>query len=98
MKVDELKNTKGQKFIFLNTRSLYSNISQLQLEFENSNVLCLCFCETWLTRVTDTRLVDIKGYKAHRLDRKALKRGGGLLIYTRNDLEVDILRNVYPRH
>lgn len=91
MRMNELKSEKGQKIIFLNVRSIYNNISELQLEFANCNLMCLCFCETWLNSKIDSRLIDIYGYKPLRLDRKSTKKGGGVITYVRNDFDVDQL-------
>lgn len=93
MNLDTLKNEKGQKIIYLNTRSLYNNISELQLEFSNCNLISLCFCETWLSSKINSKLIDISGYIPFRLDRKIQMKGGGLLIYIRNDLEADFLKS-----
>lgn len=76
-----IKDCKGQKVIFLNVRSLYGNISQIQTEFNKSNFLCLGFSETWLNMNIVDSMVHIDGYNIIRLDRKSGKKGGGLMIY-----------------
>lgn len=48
--MSELKGEKGQKIIFLNTRSLINHISELQTEFNRTNFIALGFCETWLNK------------------------------------------------
>lgn len=92
MNLDKLKITKGQNIIFLNVRSLYAHITESQTEFSGSSFMCSCFCETWLTAATDEQLLSIDGYKIVRLDRNTEKKGGGLVIYTRNDLSCEIVK------
>lgn len=76
MKIEDLRNSKGQK-IFLNVRSLYKHISELTLEFSLSNFTALCFCETWLNSTMDSRLINIPGFNTVRLDRCRACHGGG---------------------
>lgn len=91
MNLDNLKSLKGQNIMFLNIRSLYPHISELQAELSCSSLLCLCLCEMWLTPRIDSRLVCINGYNMCRVDRKIKKRGGGLVIYIRTDLDYEII-------
>lgn len=90
MNITNLKNSKGQKIIFLNVRSLYNHISELTLDFSMTNFLAICICETWLNHTMDSRLIAIPGFKVARLDRTHDCRGGGLVIYIRKDLEYEI--------
>lgn len=87
----KIKQSKGQKVIFLNVRSLFAHISELQLDFNNSNYVCLAFTETWLTELTKSDLIKIQGFNLVRYDRQPKKRGGGLIFYIRNDLEWEII-------
>lgn len=88
---DELKASKGQIFAFLNIRSVYNNLSELQADFNNSNLVALGLSETWLNQNILSSMVNIDGYKAIRLDRQINKRGGGVMIYLRNDCTWDLL-------
>lgn len=71
-------------------RSLYNNISEIELDFKDSKFVALCFCETWL----NNRIMDgLSGYKTARVDRSYHKKGGGLIIYVREDLDFESLEN-----
>lgn len=69
LQLDELKSTKGQKFLFLNIRSIVANFSLLQLDFEYSPLMVLGLTETWLVKNTVTGLIKLKGLNICRLDR-----------------------------
>lgn len=79
LSMQELKDEKGQKIIFLNTRSLINHISELQTEFNRTKFTALGFCETWLNNIILSGLINIEGYRLTRIDRLGKKRGGGLL-------------------
>lgn len=79
--IEGLKAAKGRKLVFLNVRSLLSNINLLRAEFEHSNLLVIGICETWLTTRIHDSLIAIDGFNLVRHDRKLSKRGGGLLLY-----------------
>lgn len=84
--MDTVKNTKGQKYLFLNVRSLYCHISEITQEFNDNDALCIGLTETWLNHGIPNKLIEINGYRIARSDRSNGKRGGGLLLYLRNDL------------
>lgn len=90
--MDDLKSMKGQKVVYLNARSIYSHISELQVEFDKSNYTALCFSETWLHRKLSSGLVTIESFKLIRLDRKSDKRGGGVAIYIRDGVEYELMQ------
>lgn len=69
MNVDELSDIKGQKLLFLNIRSLFPRIHELQMMFENSNYVCIGLSETWLTPLVKNSMIKIKGFETVRLDR-----------------------------
>lgn len=89
--LNEIKQMKGQKIIYLNVRSVYRHISEIQLDFEDTNFICLAFTESWLTSNINSNIISLKGFKHVRLDRQIKKRGGGLIIYIREDLEWEYL-------
>lgn len=95
MSVCELKSVKGQKILFLNTRSLFNHLSELQTEFNRTNFVALGFCETWLNLNVPTGLIGIEGYRLARLDRALNKHGGGVAIYIRDDLNWDPIPDQY---
>lgn len=85
--LDELKRQKGQKVIFLNARSVYSHLCELQVEFNRTNFVALCLSETWLNVNLPSGIVKIEGFNLIRQDRAYVKRGGGVAIYLREDFE-----------
>lgn len=66
-------------------------MSEIEFEFANTNFICLCFTESWLTNNISNDMLHIEGFKIIRQDRAQKKRGGGLIIYLRKDLEWDFL-------
>ena len=87
----QLSRVKGFKIVHLNIRSLPRKIDQLRLILTNSNIDIFTLSETWLHKKIDPHLIHIQGYKTVRLDRAtspAKKRGGGLLIYVKEDIDV----------
>lgn len=91
--IDMIKSQKGQKFLFLNVRSLFGHLNDLQVKFNKTNFYALCFSESWLTNVLPSSMVNIEGYHPIRLDRTGGKRGGGLIVYVRQDLSWEFLPN-----
>lgn len=59
----DLKNSKGQTLLFLKSRSILSNISQIQADFMNTNLVALCLSQTWLTKATVDGLITLDGYQ-----------------------------------
>lgn len=82
----DVLNMKGQKILFLNVRSILANLSLIQADFAESPVFSIGLTETWLRPTTVSGLVKLKGYNICRLDRKIKKRGGGVLLFLRDDL------------
>ena len=80
-----LHQMKGLKLVHINIRSLFPKIDQLRIILENSPIDIITLSETWLNTSVDSKMVDIKGFKLFRLDRKnpdnRKRRGGGLLVY-----------------
>ena len=84
---------KGLSILSLNVRGLYSNLNELQARFSDFDVLC--FSETWLNSTYNDQMINIQGFEIFRLDREVgnirtktgkKKRGGGLIIYIKNEL------------
>ena len=80
---------KGMLFYHVNTRSLFSKLTQLDLLYNDSDVLCCS--ETWLDNRFPDALVDLPGKKLFRLDRRnnisnsnARPTAGGVCIYLKN--------------
>lgn len=89
--LDEFERAKGQKFIFLNIRSLMANLSQLQADFMYSRAMAIGLTETWLKSNTISSLIDLKGFSICRLDRRVKKRGGGVLLYINDKYNWELL-------
>ena len=84
---------KGLKIVSLNVRSLYTNLNELYARFKDFDILC--FCETWLNDRINDQMISMEGFTIFRLDREKgdirskkgkPKRGGGLIIYVKNEL------------
>ena len=89
----QLGKAKGFKIVHINIRSLPKKADQLRLILQNSNIDIFTLSETWLHDKIDTQLIHIPGYDITRLDRKPTpfkKRGGGLLIYSKKSLNVNV--------
>ena len=82
---DSLNLVKGFKTVHLNVRSILKKIDQLRILLSDSNIDVFTVSETWLKKHLVSDLIEIKGYRAYRLDRESGKargkRGGGLLTY-----------------
>lgn len=83
--MDSIKCIKGQKYVFLNVRSLYCHLSEITQEFSASEFMCIGLTESWLNCGILNKLIEIRGYKIAILNRSSGKRGG-LILYIRNDL------------
>lgn len=78
--------TRGQKIVCLNVRSLYANHSQLEADFSGTKLFALCLTETWLKPAIKSHIVDIPGFELIRLDRSGSKRGRGVACLINKDL------------
>lgn len=92
--LDNLKHEKGQKYVFLNIRSLFCHFSEIELDLKDSDFMVFAVMESWLTGNTPSNLINIEGYRIARLDRGYGKKGGGVLMYIREDLEWDLMDDV----
>ena len=87
----QLSQAKGVKIVHLNIRSLVKKIDQLRLIIEGSNIDIITLSESWLHQGLNSQLISVQGYKLFRLDRSThtnKKRGGGLVTYVRDSLDV----------
>lgn len=89
--LDEIKNLKGQKYLFLNVRSLCKQLTDIQADFQDSTVTCLGITESWLGRLHPDDLVRMDGFSIARLDRQISKKGGGVLMYINDNAEWSLL-------
>ena len=91
----DLGREKGLKIVHLNVRSLFRKLDQIQLILQSKPADIFAITETWLNPKIEDKLLQIKGYTSHRLDRNISEkvRGGGLIIYIRDDKEFDITKH-----
>ena len=85
--LEGLSTMKGISFGHWNCCSLFPKFEHIDQLLSVSNLEFLFISESWLTPLTETRLIDISGYKFFRLDRdrKVCKnRGGGVGIYCKD--------------
>ena len=86
---------KGFKIIFWNTRSVLKKIDSIRDKVHLYMPNIVAVTESWLKDNIPNSMIDIAGYNVYRQDRKfanrdgRTKRGGGLLLYMRNDLLYD---------
>ncbi|KAK2558583.1 hypothetical protein P5673_018760 [Acropora cervicornis] len=79
---------KGFKIAHQNIRSIIGKIEELRLFISEvkSSFHLLTFSETWANEEIFDSELEISGYQLFRRDRGS--KGGGLLVYARNDVEV----------
>ena len=93
--MEEYLNEKGFKIIFWNTRSVLKKIDGVRDKIHTYLPNILAITESWLKPNLPNSIIDITGYNIHRQDRILAnragkeKRGGGLLLYIRNDIIYD---------
>lgn len=93
--LDQLKNMKGQRYVYSNIRSLFGHLSEMQADFENTNFTVIGLSETWLKPNLLSSMVYIEGYKSVKLDQKLEKiRGGGVMFYIRKAYTWDLIPNL----
>ena len=88
---------KGPLVSHLNVRSLWNKIDLVRTTFENLYIDVISFSETWLNEDMSDEYVDLKNYNISRNDRKwkevgakSIKKGGGVCMYVRNELQTNI--------
>ena len=81
---------KGFKIIHVNIRSLWKNQHEFFLHFKGFDIIM--FSETWLHHFIPNCLIHEPGYSIIRQDRtndlcdKVKSKGGGLIIYVKNNI------------
>ena len=61
---------KGMSIYHVNTRSLFSKLSQMEIIFSEADVLCCT--ETWLDNRFSNDLVSLPGKSIFRCDRRVM--------------------------
>ena len=69
----------------LNVRSLLPKIEEIRLILEITQLDTFCLTETWLDYTIENEEIQVNNYNVLRNDRN--RRGGGVLIYVRDDFE-----------
>ena len=88
---------KGFKIVFWNIRSILSKIDSIRILLQNMDLSIVAITESWLKTDIPSALIEIEGYTLHRLDRSFVnqkgftKRGGGIIIYVKNNIPFDII-------
>ena len=79
---------KGFKIAHQNSRSITGKIEELRLVISEvkSSFHLLTFSETWANKEIPDSELEISSYQLFRRDRGS--KGGGLLVYARNDVKV----------
>ena len=90
---------KGIKFSYLNCQGITNKLCNVKSFLSDYDFHILSCSETWLSNGDLTSNYEITNYELQRFDRKT-KRGGGHLIYIRNDcIFSQIKLNVdFPAH
>jgi hypothetical protein len=80
---------RGVHFAHVNAQSLYSHLQYFKDIFLPHNLHVIAVSESWLKSCITDDPIDLPGYKAVRQDRAT--RGGGIIIYIRDDIKYKIL-------
>ena len=87
----ETKQYANISLLHLNIRSLNANFENFRdlLEQSDSTFNIICLTETWSSDADfhSTSLYQLPHYKAIHFERKINKKGGGVLIYVKDDLK-----------
>ena len=98
--MNNFANNKGFKIIHQNIRSLFRNQHEFFMHFKGFDIIALS--ETWLHYNIRDCLIEEPGYSIMRQDRttetgfNVKSRGGGLLIYIKNNLWNYVTKLVNP--
>ena len=86
------KRSKGLTVVHFNARSLsISKLDFVKYVFDKSSVDLICITETWLNSYLSSSLFNLTDYNLLRNDRQDGRRGGGVAIYHKKSLSVDIV-------
>ena len=91
---------KGTKIVYWNVRSLWNKLDNIKQHLISSDHHFFGLVETWLKPNINNSLIDMPGYYTFRNDRQSLrqdgqtKRGGGILVFCKNNLNVTQLTGI----
>ena len=95
--MEDVLTGKGFKVVFWNIRSLLRKKEGVRDKLSDLSLNIVAITESWLKPNVLDAQISIPGYNLCRLDRKITneagyeKRGGGLLVYLRNNVTYDTL-------
>ena len=95
----DIRASKGVQFCHLNIRSIMNKIDQFKMHFESLTFDIITLSETWLTEEYSSSLLNMEGYQILRSDRLTIgqngtKKGGGLLIFVKGNLNFVAVHDV----
>lgn len=82
---NEYNSAKGLKLIHLNTRSLVKKISEIKIKLNEFKPEIFAITESWLTQQHFDCEYNVNNYTMYRKDRDSSSRGGGIVVYLKND-------------
>ncbi len=91
-----LRTLKGVTFASQNVRNLYPKLNDIEILLQCSNLDLLLLQDAFLNEGTPDICIEIDSYNLFRLDRdrsKCKKSGGGLVAYTSNAYDVEIVND-----
>ena len=86
-RVRDFLKMDGLKMVHTNTRSMYKKRQDIFDQLNGIDIVSMS--ETWLHEEYDDDLIVWDGMKMYRQDRPG-KKGGGIAVYVRDDLKMDI--------
>jgi hypothetical protein len=87
-------------FLYINARSVINKTDEFVATVQTLDPDVVGVAESWANSNILDAEIELEGYKMFRQDRPTDKRGGGVLLYVRNDLDaVEYLpKTEYPEH
>ena len=84
--VSELSSLKGITCLHWNCHSLFPKMAEIVQILKNADAEINIFTESWTNPNIPTGMLDVDGYNVFRQDRHSTrkKRGGGIVVYTKN--------------
>lgn len=79
--------------VLSNVRSMWNKFDEIEDLLVGNNLDVLALTETWLHQEVQDTEVRIPGYRLLRSDRPAHKTGGGVALYTKDSLQVELLES-----
>ena len=90
-----LQKTAGIGIIYANVRGLRSKLEDVHLIVETCSPEIIALSETWLTPEVLDSEIQLTGYLVTRVDRLGNRAGKGVLLYSKESMELQILEAVH---